>query len=146
VRAAGTVVGHAGELHPRVTAAFDVPARTIAFEVDLDALLGAAGALPVAPPLSTYPPATADLALVVDDATPVSSVAAAIRAGTGPVLESVRLFDVYRGEQVGPGKRSLAFALRLRAPDRTLTADDVAAATKAAVDRAAAEVGASLRS
>jgi len=76
---------------------------------------------------------------------PASVVEAALVEGAGPLLESVRLFDVYEGEQVGEGRRSLAFALRFRAPDRTLTVDEVSGARDAAVAAAAAAVGAVLR-
>jgi phenylalanyl-tRNA synthetase beta chain len=74
-----------------------------------------------------------------------ADVEAAIRAGAGELVESVRLFDVYEGPQVGEGKRSLAFALRLRAPDRTLTVEEIATARDGAIAQAAARVGAVLR-
>jgi phenylalanyl-tRNA synthetase beta chain len=86
-----------------------------------------------------------DVALVVDAAVPAAEVEAALRDGAGDLLESLRLFDVYTGPQVGSGRKSLAFALRLRAPDRTLTAEEAAAARDAAVASAEARVGASLR-
>ena len=83
-----------------------------------------------------------DVALVVDDDVTVADVEAALREGAGELLESVRLFDVYTGEQVGAGKKSLAFALRFRAPDRTLTEEETAAARDAAVAVAAERTGA----
>jgi phenylalanyl-tRNA synthetase beta chain len=83
---------------------------------------------------------------VVDAAVPVAQVEAALRAGAGELLEGIRLFDVYTGPQVGEGKRSLAFALRFRAPDRTLEIDEVSAARDAAVAEATARTGALLRS
>jgi phenylalanyl-tRNA synthetase beta chain len=116
----GVVVGHAGELAPRVCEQAGLPPRTCAMELDLDALVAAAGDVVVASGLSTYPVAKEDLALVVDRDVPAADVQAALVAGAGPLLESVRLFDEYVGAQVGQGKRSLAFALRLRAPDRTV--------------------------
>ena len=136
------VVGHAGELHPRTVSALGLPARTAAMELDLDALV--AGGEPVvrAPTVSTFPVAKEDVALVVADEVTVAEVARALRSGAGPLLESVRLFDVYAGEQIPAGHRSLAFALRFRAPDRTLTVDEVGAARDAAVARAAAATGA----
>ncbi len=137
----GRLVGHAGELHPRVVAAFGLPDRTCAMEVDLD-LLGADHAPVPAPRISTFPVATQDVALVVPAGTPAAEVEAALRAGGGELLESVRLFDVYRGSQVGEGRASLAFALRFRAPDRTLTADEASAARQAAVAEAARRTGA----
>jgi phenylalanyl-tRNA synthetase beta chain len=141
LRRDGTVVGHAGELHPRVVAALGLPERTCAMELDLD-LLGADFDPVPAPRLSTYPPATQDVALVVDATVPAAEVEAALRDGAGELLESVRLFDVYRGPQVGEGKASLAWALRFRAPDRTLTVEETSAARDAAVAEAARRTGA----
>jgi phenylalanyl-tRNA synthetase beta chain len=83
-----------------------------------------------------------DVALVVAADVPAAAVEAALRAGAGELLESVRLFDVYTGEQVGEGKKSLAFALRFRAPDRTLTEAETSAVRDAAVARAAETTGA----
>ncbi|HET8971047.1 MAG TPA: phenylalanine--tRNA ligase subunit beta, partial [Candidatus Nanopelagicales bacterium] len=142
---AGAVVGHAGELHPRAVAGAGLPERTAAMELDLDAVLAAAKPVRLDKSLSSYPVAKEDLALVVEDGVPAARVEAALRAGAGPLLESVRLFDAYAGEQVPAGKKSLAFALRFRAPDRTLTVDEVGAARDAAVAAAAAEVDAHLR-
>ncbi|MDP9100904.1 MAG: phenylalanine--tRNA ligase subunit beta [Actinomycetota bacterium] len=144
----GQVVGNAGELHPRVVAAMGLPARTCAGEVDLDLLVTAAAALgPVrAPVVSTFPAAAIDVALVVDADALAGDVEAAVREGAGPLLEACRLFDDYAGPQVGEGRRSLAFALRLRAPDRTLTDSEVVAVRDAAVAQAQARTGAVLRS
>ncbi|HUR72972.1 MAG TPA: phenylalanine--tRNA ligase subunit beta [Sporichthya sp.] len=139
------VIGHAGELHPRAIGALELPARTAAMELDLDALLAAGGGVVTAPALSSFPPATQDVALVVDAAVPAAEVEVALRAGAGTLLESIRLFDVYHGDQVAPGKRSLAFALRFRAPDRTLTVEEATAARDAAVAAATAATGAVLR-
>ncbi|MBD8063769.1 phenylalanine--tRNA ligase subunit beta [Oceanitalea stevensii] len=146
VSAGGRVVGYAGQLHPRVVAAFDLPPGAVAFEVDLDALTAAAGDQPVQPtPVSTYPPGKEDIALVVDDAVPAAEVLAVVREGAAELGEEVRLFDVYTGEQLGEGKKSLAFALRLRAADRTLTAEETAAVRERIVTLAAERVGAVLR-
>ncbi len=139
----GVVVGHAGELHPAACAALDLPKRSCAMELDLDAL-----PLPevtVAPVISSFPPALIDVALVVDDRTPAADVEAALVDGAGELLEAVRLFDVYVGEQVGAGRRSLAYKLTLRARDRTLTAEEAVAARDAAVAVAAERVGAAMR-
>ena len=141
----GAVVGHAGELHPRVCRAFGVPPRTGYAEIDLDQMLASAPAVWSAPDFSTMPVAKADVALVVDAAVPAGDVEAALRAGAGELLESIRLFDVYTGDQVPAGRKSLAFALRFRAPDRTLTDDEVAVARDAAVAAAAERLGAELR-
>ena len=147
LRLDGRRVGLAGELHPRVVAAVGLPERTVAAEADLDLLLAAAAALPPvpAPVVSHFPPASVDVALVVDGPTPAAEVEGALREGAGPLLESLRLFDVYTGPQVGAGRRSLAFALRFRAPDRTLTDVEVLAARDAAVAAAGARTGATLR-
>jgi len=147
----GAVVGHAGELHPKVVAALDLPARAVAFEVDLTELLAAAPAEPVAAvAVSTFPVAKEDVALVVAADVPAADVLTAVRAGAanspaGDVLQDVHLFDVYTGDQVGEGRRSLAFALRLRAADRTLTAAETASVRDAVVAEAHARVGATLR-
>ena len=142
----GTLVGHAGELHPQVLARLDLPARGVAFEVDLDVLLRAAPTEPLqAAPVSTFPVAKEDLALVVDAAVAAADVESAVRAGAGDLLEDLHLFDVFTGPQVGEGKKSLAFSLRLRAVDRTLTAADAAAVREAAVTEAGRRVGAVLR-
>lgn len=143
----GTVVGHAGELHPTVLAALGLPARTSAAELDLDALIEVAAGLGVtqARPISTRPVAKEDVALIVDAAVPAAAVQRALLDGGGDLVESVRLFDVFTGEQVGEGRKSLAYALRFRAPDRTLTAEETAAARTAAVEEAARRHGAVLR-
>jgi phenylalanyl-tRNA synthetase beta chain len=134
-------VGYAGELHPKVVEAYGLPARACAMELDLD-LLGLVGTPVPAPRVSPYPPAKEDVALVVDARVPVAEVEAALRDGAGELLESVRLFDIYTGAQIPEGTRSLAFALRFRASDRTLTDSEVQAAKRAAVDEAARRTGA----
>jgi phenylalanyl-tRNA synthetase beta chain len=139
------LVGHAGELHPRVVKALGLPERTCAAELDLDLLERAGGGMPQAPGVSTFPVATQDVALVVDAGVPASEVEAALRGGAGELLESLRLFDVFTGEQIGEGRKSLAYALRFRASDRTLTADEASAARDAAVAVAAERTGAVLR-
>ncbi|MFI8534524.1 phenylalanine--tRNA ligase subunit beta [Streptomyces aquilus] len=140
------VVGHAGELHPRVAKAFGLPARTCAMELDLDALEAVGDDTPQAPAISTFPVATQDVALVVDRFVPHADVEAALREGAGALLEAIRLFDVYENaEQLGDGKKSLAYALRFRAGDRTLTVDEASAARDAAVALAGERTGAVLR-
>ena len=146
------LAGHAGELHPRVLQAFRLPARACAAELDLSVIEPVAAAIgPVeAPVISPYPPATQDVALVVAASVPAAEVEAALAAGAaaaggGGLLEEVALFDVYTGEQVGEGNKSLAYTLRFRAPDRTLTDEEVTAARDAAVAEAGRRVGAVLR-
>jgi phenylalanyl-tRNA synthetase beta chain len=146
LRIDGVVVGHAGELHPRVVEAFGLPPRTAAAELDLDVVVSAAAGLAIAPTLSTYPLATSDVALVVATDVAAADVEAALREGAGELLESLRLFDVYVGAGVAEGSRSLAYRLSLRASDRTLAADEVNTIRDAAVAEAGRRLGAVLRS
>jgi phenylalanyl-tRNA synthetase beta chain len=146
------LVGHAGELHPRVVEAFGLPSRTCAAELDLSVIETAAAEIgPVqAPPISGYPVATRDVALTVADSVLAAEVRSALAAGPAEagldiLVEDVRLFDIYTGEQVGAGRKSLAYTLRFRAPDRTLTAEEAGAARDAAVAEAARRTGAVLR-
>ena len=141
----GTVVGVAGELHPRVTEATELPARTCAMELNLSLCMGLAPAVRQAPSVGTQPIAKEDLAVVVADEVAVAAVERAVREGAGPLLESVRLFDVYAGSQVPEGHKSLAFALRFRAPDRTLEPGESEAARQAALAKAQQDCGATLR-
>ncbi|RAV34032.1 phenylalanine--tRNA ligase subunit beta [Corynebacterium heidelbergense] len=136
-------VGHAGELHPQVCERADIPARTCAVEMDLSAL-HIEESFP-RPLLSPFPAVLQDVAVVVDATTPAAAVTEALRGGAGPLLEDIRLFDVYTAESLGEGKRSLTFSLRFRALDRTLTEEEASAAREAAVAAAESEVGATLR-
>jgi phenylalanyl-tRNA synthetase beta chain len=138
------VIGHAGELHPRVVAALGLPERTCAMELNIDAL---APPVPApTPSVSTFPPVLLDLALTVPDSVPSADVLAAVRAGAGELLESVRLFDVYRNDALrAEGHKSLAFALRFRASDRTLTVAEASAARDTAIAAATERTGAQLR-
>jgi phenylalanyl-tRNA synthetase beta chain len=138
----GDGIGYAGELHPDVCAAFGLPARTAAAEIDLDALIAAGPVTGDVPAIPAFPVAKEDVALIVDVDLPAAVVERALRAGAGPLLESIWLFDIYTGPQVGHGKKSLAYALRFRAPDRTLTEAEAAAARDAAVAVAAERTGA----
>ncbi|MFD7089421.1 phenylalanine--tRNA ligase subunit beta [Streptomyces sp. NPDC059896] len=140
-----TLLGHAGELHPRVVKALGLPERSCAMEIDLDLLERAGTGVIKAPRISTYPVATQDVALVVPGEVPAAEVERALREGAGELLESLRLFDVFAGEQIGEGRKSLAYALRFRAADRTLTVDEATAARDAAVALAAERTGAVLR-
>jgi phenylalanyl-tRNA synthetase beta chain len=138
----GEVVGYAGELHPKLLAAHDVPARSVALELNADALFEAAADVVVARNISTFPVATQDVALVVPQDVPADDVLAALRDGAGELLEDVALFDVYAGKGIEDGKKSLAFGLRFRATDRTLTADEASEAREHAVAAAAERFGA----
>jgi phenylalanyl-tRNA synthetase beta chain len=141
---AGEVIGTAGELHPRVISMLGLPARTCAMELNLDAFVPPEPAQ--APVLSTFPPVLLDVALVVEESIPAAEVLAAVRSGAGELLESIRLFDVYTDpDRLGAGRKSLAFSLRFRAPDRTLTVEEATSARDAAIAAAHAQHGATLR-
>jgi phenylalanyl-tRNA synthetase beta chain len=139
------IVGYAGELHPKVLEALNLPPRTCAMELNLDALVPETEVPVRGPQVSGFPVAAVDVALVVSREVPAADVESALIEGAGQLLESVRLFDVYEGEQVEEGTKSLAFSLRLRAEDRTLKAEEVAAVRTEAVASAARHTGASLR-
>jgi phenylalanyl-tRNA synthetase beta chain len=132
-------------VHPRVCTAYGLPPRTAYAELDLDALIAAAPALTEPARFSTMPVAKEDVALIVDESVPASVVEAALRRGAGELLESIRLFDLYTGDPIPAGRKSLAFALRFRAPDRTLTEAETAAARDAAVAAARDATGAEPR-
>jgi phenylalanyl-tRNA synthetase beta chain len=129
----GGVLGYAGELHPKLLAAHDMPARSVAVEFNADALFEAAADVIVARHISSYPVASQDVALVVAQEVPAEEVLAALREGAGELLEDVALFDVYAGKGIEEGKKSLAFSLRFRADDRTLTAEEASEARAGAV-------------
>ncbi|MDO5025850.1 MAG: phenylalanine--tRNA ligase subunit beta [Trueperella sp.] len=146
VKVGEVVLGYAGELAPKVCQAFDLPERTIAFEIDTDKLLAQRGddAMEVRA-VAAFPPAKEDIALVVDADVTVAAVAKVIAEAAGKVLEELRLFDVYTGDQIPEGKKSLAFALRFRAVDHTLSAEETAAVRNRIVKQAAKKFGAQLR-
>ena len=141
----GTLVGHAGELHPKVVAALGLPARTCAGELDVDVLTVASDVTVQARELSTYPVAQSDVALVVDEQVSAAALEAALWQGAGEMLESVWLMDIYRGDQVGPGRKSLAYRLVFRARQRTLTTKEVNGFRDRAIQTAATTVGAAQR-
>jgi phenylalanyl-tRNA synthetase beta chain len=138
-----TVIGHAGQLHPAVVERSGLPKGTCALELNLEAL-PITELLP-APRVSPFPAVFQDLNLVVPVDVPAEAVADAVREGAGELLEDMQLFDVFTGPQIGEDRKSLTFALRFRAPDRTLTEDDASAARDAAVRRAAELLGAEIR-
>lgn len=140
------VVGAMGELHPLVREAFDLPAQPVcALEFDLDLLLDKWGAPYQMTPISAHPPVYEDLAVVVDDEVPAVRVRDLIAQTGTPLVRSVVLFDVYRGEQVGLGRKSLAYRLTYQADDRTLTDREVAKLRDRIVRRLERELDATLR-
>lgn len=142
---AGDLVGYAGELHPAICEELGLPRNTGAVELDLGVLFNAAQHVLSAPSVSTFPAARQDLALVVPTDTTAAAIERTIVAYAGPLLESVRLFDLYTGAQVGAGKKSLAYALTFRASDRTLKTEEVNTAREAILDGLASDLGAVLR-
>ena len=141
----GTEVGYVGEVLPAVAEASDLPGRVYVAELDLDLVLSLAGERVVAASLSTFPAATQDVSLVVPSDAPAADVRATLVEGAGELLESARLVDDYRGQGLADGSKSLTFALRFRAPDRTLTAAEATEAKLAGVAAASARFGATLR-
>ena len=139
----GRTIGHVGELHPLTVAAFDVDGRVGAAEFELEAFIGARIEPQYQAP-SPYPPTDFDLSFEVDGSVTAGDLVEAVRTGGGALVESVRVFDEFVGGQLGDGKKALALRTRLRAPDRTLQSEEIAAARTAMVD-AAADVGAVLR-
>ncbi|GAB3607267.1 phenylalanine--tRNA ligase subunit beta [Conyzicola nivalis] len=143
--AGDTLVGYAGELLPAIADDRDLPRVVALLEVDLDALIDSTSDEVTPTPIVSFPAATQDLSVVVSDATPAGDVLATVIEGAGSLLESARLVDDYRGTGIEPGSKSLTFALRFRASDRTLTAAEATEAKTAAVELAASRFGASLR-
>jgi phenylalanyl-tRNA synthetase beta chain len=147
---AGKQIGVFGELHPEVRARYDWPAsfRTpvLAADLDLDTMLELIPAIRATEAVPSLPPVLEDLALVVDESLPAERVAELIRLTGGRIVTEVRLFDVYRGEKVGVGKKSLAYSITYQARDKTLTDKDVAGIRTRIVRRLEQELGAVLRS
>ncbi|HET7488031.1 MAG TPA: phenylalanine--tRNA ligase subunit beta [Acidimicrobiales bacterium] len=139
------VIGHVGEVDPEVAAAFGIEGRVGWIDLDLSGLLPTSHSYAQARPVPRHPSSDVDLAFVVDDAVPAAAVAGTVRRAAGPLLEDLRLFDVYRHERLGAGRRSLAYRLRLQAPDRTLTDADVAEVRTACIEAVAATHGGELR-
>lgn len=141
----GVEVGYVGELLPAVADAADLPGRVVVAELDLDRLLELGGDRVVAASLSGFPAATQDVSLLVAAPVVAGEVRKALVEGAGELLESARLVDDYRGSGVPEGSKSLTFALRFRAPDRTLTAAEASEAKLAGVALAAERFAATLR-
>lgn len=137
------IVGYAGELHPQVLEALNLPARTCAMEIDVTAL--PTDELFPAPVLSAFPALHQDIALIVDESTPAEEVRKVVEEGAGELLEAVELFDVFRGEQLGADKKSLAFKLIFRADDRTLTDEEANEHRLAAAELVKQRLGAEMR-
>ena len=143
VVADGRPIGWLGEVHPVVAGEWDLD-RCAAFELDADALADLVPSTIAFHAVPAFPPVVQDFAVVVAEDAAAAEVADAVRAETGELLESLRLFDVYRGEQVGAGSKSLAMRLELRAPDRTLT-DSETQDVRARIETRLAAIGGRLR-
>jgi phenylalanyl-tRNA synthetase beta chain len=144
-------VGFFGELHPQVLEKYDLPASSsgtpiLAAAFDLETLLAALPERFDLQPVPPYPPVLEDLAVVVDEAIPAERVAEVIRKAGGKTVVDVRLFDVYQGQQIGRGQKSLAYSLTYQDPDRTLTDKDVAKIRQRILQQLERELGAQLRS
>ncbi len=141
----GVDVGTAGELAPASSEGLVIARPVVGFELDLDRLLSASRRDRSLRPPSPYPPSTIDLAFEVDDEIPAAAIEGTLREATADVLEDLRCFDEFRGESLGPGRKSLAFALRFRAPDHTLTDEEIAQLRQRAIDAVTATHAATLR-
>ena len=138
-------IGWLGELHPLVAREWDVPGPVAAFELDMDAVVELSAGLPQTySDVTSFPAVLQDIAVVVAEGVAAAEVEEAVRAGGGDLLQGLSLFDLYRGEQVEDGSKSLALRLAFRAPDRTLTDEEVAE-RRAAIEAALADLGGSLR-
>jgi phenylalanyl-tRNA synthetase beta chain len=144
VSAGGAEVGWVGDVHPLVAGEWDLDAIA-AFEIDLDAVIAQAEAIPVYEDLTSFPELREDIAVVVDSGVPAATVLDVVRAAGGKLLARAEVFDVYSGEQVAAGRTSLAIALTFRARDRTLTDGDVVPVREKIVARLAKELGGELR-
>ena len=134
-----------GEIHPDVAEAFDIKGRVVVAEVDLDALRPMEKDFYGIKPLPKFPAVSRDIAVVVDEAVGAGTMMDAIRAAAGKLLEDAKLFDIYRGEKLGAQRKSVAFAITLRAPDRTLTDEEINAAMEKVLKALSEKFGAELR-
>ena len=134
-----------GEIHPDVAEAFDIKGRVIVAEVDLDALRPMEKDFYGIKPLPKFPAVSRDIAVVVDETVGAGTMMDAIRAAAGKLLEDAKLFDIYRGEKLGAQRKSVAFAITLRAPDRTLTDEEINAAMEKVLKALSEKFGAELR-
>ena len=139
------VIGFAGELHPSIVEYWNLPKRSCAAEVDLTKLMGAAPRSTVAPAFSNSPLAKEDLAFVVERGYPATEVETVIREATGDLLEAIRLFDVYEGDQIPSSHKSLAYSLRLRSEGHTLSAEQLHNLRDRIISLVAERVGGTLR-
>ncbi|MBE0429724.1 MAG: phenylalanine--tRNA ligase subunit beta [Thermoleophilia bacterium] len=145
IMVAGEPAGYVGEVHPRVLEAFGIDRPVTAFEIDEDALIGSSAGIVQFEDLITFPAAYQDIAVTVGLDTTAEEIISVVREAGAPLLRSARVFDVYKGEQVGEGKKSVALGLEFRSPERTLTDEDVDAARQKIILLLAERLNATLR-
>jgi phenylalanyl-tRNA synthetase beta chain len=145
VGADGVAFGAVGEVDPEVVRAYGLAGRVGWIALDLVPLFAQPRRSRRAQPISRYPAGDFDLAFLVDESVAAATVEDTLRRSGGELLEEVTLLDAYRSERLGPDRRNLAYRLRLRAPDRTLTEAELAEARQAAIDAVLAAHGAELR-
>ena len=141
----GAVIGWLGEVHPLAAESFEADPPVVAFELDLSALIRAAKDVKPYTDVTRFPSIELDVALLVPEDVTAERIEQSSRSAGGKLLESVRIFDVYRGKGVPDGKKSVAIALTYRASDRTLTAEEVAAAHERLVRKVSGAVGGEMR-
>ncbi len=147
VLVAGEKLGVLGEVHPLVLENFERVPETplLALDLVIDPLMGTVSERYAVEPVPAFPPVLEDLAIVVDEEVAAARVEEVLREACGDLLVELRLFDLYRGEQIGSGKKSLAYALTYQSSERTLTDEDVSAVRKRVIKAIEKELGASLR-
>ncbi len=145
VYAGETLLGTFGTIHPLVAKKYGFTGEVLAAELSMDALCGASDAVKLYQPLPKFPASTRDIAVLVDDTVPAASMQKAIEKAAGSILESVKLFDIYKGKGIPAGKKSAAYSMSMRAADRTLTDEECDSAMKKAIAALESEFGAVLR-
>ena len=140
-----TVLAVIGEIHPDTAEAYDMPGRVCAAVVDLPAFFALSRSMGTVKPIARFPAVTRDIALVMDEKQQVGPLMEALRQGCGSMLEDIRMFDVFRGGQIGLNKKSVAFSLTYRANDHTLTDEEITSLTDRALKIASEQFGAVLR-
>lgn len=143
IRLNGTVIGHVGALHPRLTAALELPDNVLLFELELEPILE--GTLPSYEKISKFPEVRRDLAMLIEQSLNVSQIAAVVRETAGPNLTDLIVFDVYAGKGVPEGQKSLGLGLTLQDHSRTLSIEDISSCLSRIVAKLEKEFGASLR-
>ena len=145
LRGGSVKLGQMGEIHPDVAEAFNMTARAYVAEIDISALRTCALPIPAVKPLPKFPAVSRDIALVVDEKVAAGDLMACVEKAAGKLCEGVKLFDVFRGERLGEGKKSMAFSIAFRSPDHTLTEAEITAAMEKILKNAEKSYGAVIR-